>query len=346
MKLELFNKKDDNYSILLQGEIGSDINGYQLANEIKFLSEMGVKNVQIRINSIGGDVFQTYSILSEMNASNSNIETINVGVAYSCAAWILGSGKKGLRKALNYTSGMIHNAASNDSELAEIATRSIQKILSDNTGKTIDEITNAMNVETFFEGNEQKEFGLVDQIVNTSKKPVQVEDKYELMNIYKITNKSIKMEKVLNKLGVTDEAGALLKLAEVDNAHKLEVDTIKNEKIALESKIEELQNKIDEDLKVSVIAAVNKAIEDGKCAEESKDNMIEIGNTLGLEQLNKVFASVKVPHIDVANLAGGGGQGAQADEKKWEDYSLEERKDMKHKSPELYNKLIEDFQNR
>jgi len=236
-------------------------------------------------------------------------------------------------------------------DIAEINTRSIQTILSENTGKSIEDIENAMNVETFYEGEEQKTFGLVDQIVNTSKQPIEVEDKYELMNLYKKDNnnqKSIKMDKVLNKLGATTEDGALLKIAEVENAHKLEVENLDKEKQELQSKIEELENKIALDTKAAVEAIVNKAIEDGKCAEDSKDSMLEIGNSLGIDQLNKVFAAVKIPHVDIVNSVGGSGKKGEEgkdDEKDWEWYEKNDPAglmEMENKNPELYNKLLKE----
>ncbi len=343
MKLNVFNKKNDNYTILLQGVIGEEINGYLVASDINTLNEMGVDKIQIRINSIGGNVYQAYSVLSEMQKFKGEIETINVGVAYSCASWLLAAGTKGKRKAKNYSSVMIHNAEGSHSEAASVNTNSIKTILSELTGRDEEIISNEMNVETFYEGDKQMKMGFVDSIIPTSKMPVKANNVYELMNIYKV--KSNKMDKVLNKLGATDEAGALLKLAEVDNAHKLEVENLKNEKADLVLRIEELENKITENTKASVESIVNKAIEDGKCAEDSRESMLEIGNTLGIEKLNEVFKAVKTQHVDVNNLLGGSGKQGK-EEKKWEDYSLEERKEMKHKNPELFNKLIEDFQNR
>lgn len=347
----LYNKLDDGtYTMLLQGVIGEEFSGYDFANAIDRLNNIGAKEIEISINSVGGKLLHAYSIIGALLNSKAKITTINIGVAYSAAGLILLCGEK--RKAYNYTSAMIHNAMGGSSDkIRDIGDNSVLTIISERTGIDSEEIQRQMNEETFYTGTEQLDNNFVDAMVSTNREAPQLENALELMNYFKNTinkSKSNKMDKVFAKLGVADENGVLLSIAEMENKHSLEIEATKSEKVELLNKIQELETKIAETTRSAVESMVNKAIADGKCAKESKDSMVEIGNTLGVDSLEKVFASVKTPHVDINNMIGGSGNKGEntANSKKWEDYSVEEKVQMKYKSPELYNSLLDDFQER
>ena len=80
--------------MFLFGAIGSEINGNAFAEQIKYLEEIGVEELTIRINSPGGSVFEGMSIVSAIRASKMDITLINEGVAASMAGIILACGKK------------------------------------------------------------------------------------------------------------------------------------------------------------------------------------------------------------------------------------------------------------
>lgn len=352
MKIELFNKKSNNYSIVIEGQIGKDVDGYEIARELRYLKTQNPDKITIAINSIGGDPIQSYSIVNEMYSSDTIIETINIGVAYSSAGWILASGTKGHRKAKNFTSSMIHNAFSPHKKLQDVQTNSIKTILSDVTGNGLDIIESKMSVETFFEGEEQISFGIVDEIIPTSNQPIQNKNKYELMNLYKGFNtdkpNKLTMKEVTNVLGMSDQStGKEIadKIVTTENAYKKEVSDLKADNLLKDEKIVELENKLKTTEDSAILSTFNKAVDDGKYEASQKDEIIAVANKIGSEAFITMVSSIKTPHVDVSNMINNSG-GSSGQDKKYEDYSVEERREMKLKKPELFNKLLTDFQER
>lgn len=334
--MQLYNKVDTGkYSILIQGEIGVEINGYLVASAIKELNEReDIEEIELRINSLGGDVFQSYSILSEIENSKVKIKTVNVGVALSCAGWILAAGKE--RIAYDYTFAMVHDAYSSHGQLQDICTKSIAKILSNRTNKSIEDIRNLMAIETWVEGEDQVNFGLVDKCIKTGKKAKKTENAYELMNYYKHNTETMKT--VSNKLGLQEdatEAEILKKITEIEAANKLQVTN-------LQAEIEQLKNDAIEAGKKEIEKAVDAAIEQGICTKEAREEMIKVGNTMGINSLKSIFASVKPAHVDITNITTGG---STANSKKYTDYTPSELRELKNTQPKVFDKLLDEWQN-
>ena len=108
--LKFFNKIGENeYEIILSGEIGWSINGKEIAKEIRFLNSIGATKIIERINSPGGSVIDAYDIVDANLNSQAIIETIVTGLAGSAAGWIAATGTKGNRKIVDYGMGMIHD---------------------------------------------------------------------------------------------------------------------------------------------------------------------------------------------------------------------------------------------
>ena len=174
----------DIYSRLLKERIiflGSGID-YNVASlviaQLLFLeADDPEKDIYMYINSPGGVITSGFGILDTMNYIKPDVATICMGQAASMAALLLSSGAKGKRSALSNSRVMIHQPLGGVQGQAtdiEIHTKEIlflkeklNKILSDNTGKSIKTIENDTNRDNFMSADRALEYGLIDQIVTS-----------------------------------------------------------------------------------------------------------------------------------------------------------------------------------
>lgn len=171
----------DIYSRLLKDRIiflGSEIND-QVANtivaQLLFLeAEDPEKDIILYINSPGGVVTSGMAIYDTINYIKPDVQTVCIGQAASMGALLLSSGAKGKRFALENARVMIHQplgGARGQATDIEIQAKEIlrikeltSKILSKNTGKSVEEIVKATERDNFMSAEEAKEFGLIDHI--------------------------------------------------------------------------------------------------------------------------------------------------------------------------------------
>lgn len=137
------------------------------------------KDISIYINSPGGSVYAGYGIYDTMQFINSNVSTICTGIAASMAAVLLVAGEKGKRFALKHSRVMIHQplgGAQGQASDIEITAREIAKvkqelykIISDHSGKSIEEVARDSDRDFWMNSAEAKEYGMVDEILMRNK---------------------------------------------------------------------------------------------------------------------------------------------------------------------------------
>ena len=161
--------------IFLGTGIDDNVSSLIIAQLLFLESEDPAKDISMYINSPGGVVTSGFGILDTMSYIKPDISTICMGQAASMAAVILSSGTKGKRSALENSRVMIHQPLGGIHGQAtdiEIHTKEIlylkdclNKILSDNTGKTLKSIEKDTNRDYFLSADEALEYGLIDEIV-------------------------------------------------------------------------------------------------------------------------------------------------------------------------------------
>ncbi|MCL2401723.1 MAG: ATP-dependent Clp endopeptidase proteolytic subunit ClpP [Oscillospiraceae bacterium] len=133
------------------------------------------KDIQFYINSPGGSVTAGLAIYDTMQYIKADVSTICIGLAASMGAFLLSSGAPGKRIALPNAEIMIHQPSGgfkgqatdiqiHAENILKIKDR-LNKILSENTGKTIDEVRNASERDNFMTAEEAKAFGLIDNVI-------------------------------------------------------------------------------------------------------------------------------------------------------------------------------------
>ena len=133
------------------------------------------KDIMLYINSPGGSITAGMAIYDTMQYIRTDVSTICVGLAASMGAILLAAGAKGKRYALPNSEIMIHQpSAGTSGQVTDIeihARRLIQikermnQILAEKTGQTLEKIKLDVERDFFFDPNEAKEYGLIDDIL-------------------------------------------------------------------------------------------------------------------------------------------------------------------------------------
>jgi len=162
--------------IIFIGDEITDATASVVVAQLLFLeSEDPDKDIHIYINSPGGSVTAGMAIFDTMNYIKPDVSTICVGLAASMGAFLLAAGAKGKRYALPNAEIMIHQPlggakgqASDVKIQAELLLKTrdkLNKILSENTGKPIEQIEKDTDRDNFMTSDEAKEYGLIDEVM-------------------------------------------------------------------------------------------------------------------------------------------------------------------------------------
>ena len=133
------------------------------------------KDIQMYINSPGGSITDGMAIYDTMQYIKCDVSTICVGMCASMAAFLLNAGAKGKRLALPNSEIMIHQPSAGTqgqvTDMAihlkrfEVIKKRMNRIMAENTGKTVEEITAACERDNFMQAEEAREFGLIDKVI-------------------------------------------------------------------------------------------------------------------------------------------------------------------------------------
>jgi ATP-dependent Clp protease protease subunit len=177
----------DIYSLLLKERIiflGTPIND-QVANltvaQLLFLSrEDPDKEIQMYINSPGGEIYAGLAIYDTMQMVPNPISTVAVGVTASFGTVLLTAGTKGRRYALPNATIHMHQplgGAQGQASDIEIQSKEIMRlrtilndIMAKHTGQTIETIQRDTERDHYLDAQEAVQYGLVDMVLEVSEK--------------------------------------------------------------------------------------------------------------------------------------------------------------------------------
>ncbi len=164
--------------IFLGTPIDDTIANLICAQLIHLESENPDRDINIYINSPGGDITALFAIYDTMQFIKNDIATICLGQAASAAAVLLAAGTKGKRLALPHSRVMLHQpygqVGYGQVTDLEIAAREIlrmrdllEKILAKHTGQSIERIHADTDRDFVMEANEALEYGIIDDVINS-----------------------------------------------------------------------------------------------------------------------------------------------------------------------------------
>ena len=161
--------------IFLGTPIDDQIANLIVAQLIHLESEDPEKDIQIYINSPGGQVYSGLAIYDTMQYIKPDIQTTCVGIAMSMGAIILAGGAKGKRVALPNAKILIHQVSggfqgqATDIEIQARETinlkRRLEEILAEHTGRPTETVAKDMERDYFLTSQEAMEYGIIDNVI-------------------------------------------------------------------------------------------------------------------------------------------------------------------------------------
>ncbi|MEK7293219.1 MAG: ATP-dependent Clp protease proteolytic subunit [Actinomycetota bacterium] len=164
--------------IFLGTPIDDTIANLICAQLIHLESENPDKDINIYINSPGGDITALFAIYDTMQFIKNDIATICLGQAASAAAVLLAAGTKGKRLALPHARVLLHQpygqmdyAQVTDLEIAArelLRMRELlEQVLSKHTGQSTERIHKDTDRDYVLEATEALEYGVIDEIITS-----------------------------------------------------------------------------------------------------------------------------------------------------------------------------------
>ena len=162
--------------VFLVGPVNDNIASLVTAQLLFLESENPKKQINFYINSPGGLVTSGLGIYDTMQYINSPVSTLCIGQASSMGSFLLAAGEKGKRFSLPNSRIMVHQPSAgyqgqatdiqiHAKEILSLKDR-LNKIYAKHTGKSIDEISSALERDNFMTPDEAKKFGLIDSVVD------------------------------------------------------------------------------------------------------------------------------------------------------------------------------------
>ena len=174
-QMDVFSRLMMDRIIFLGTEVNSHVANIIQAQLLFLESVDAQKDIQIYINSPGGEVYSGLGIYDTMQFIKPDVATICTGMAASMAAVLLCAGAKGKRSALPHSRVMIHQplgGAQGQASDIEITAREILKIkeelaliIAHHSGKSTEEVIRTGDRDYWMIATEAKDFGMIDEVL-------------------------------------------------------------------------------------------------------------------------------------------------------------------------------------
>ena len=172
---DIYSRLLEDRIVFISGEIDDASANTVVAQLIYLEAKNPEKDICVYINSPGGSVTAGMAIFDTMNFIKPDVSTICVGMAASMGAFLLASGTKGKRFSLPNSEILIHQplgGAQGQATEIQIAAEHIIKIrekmnriLSERTGKPVEQIKLDTERDKYMFAEEALEYGLIDKII-------------------------------------------------------------------------------------------------------------------------------------------------------------------------------------
>ena len=173
---DIFSRLLNDRIIFLSEEVNDTTASLIVAQLLYLEAQDPDKDIQFYINSPGGSVTAGMAIYDTMKYIKCDVATICVGMAASMGAFLLSAGTKGKRLALPNAEIMIHQpSAGTQGQITDMAIHMkrlqtikerMNRIMAENTGHSIEEVTAACERDNFMTADEALAFGLVDRVLD------------------------------------------------------------------------------------------------------------------------------------------------------------------------------------
>ncbi len=171
---DLYSRLLEDRIVFLSGEIDDALANTVVAQLIYLEGRDPGKDISLYINSPGGSVSAGMAIYDTMNYIKCDVSTICIGLAASMGAFLLAAGQKGKRYALPNSEIMIHQPlGGTQGQASDIKIQAdhilkikekMTRILSENTGRTYEDIARDTDRDNYLTAEEAMHYGLIDRV--------------------------------------------------------------------------------------------------------------------------------------------------------------------------------------
>jgi ATP-dependent Clp protease protease subunit len=172
---DIFSRLLKERIIFINGQVNSEMASLVCAQLLFLEAENPKKDIQIYINSPGGEVYSGMAMYDTMRHVKPDVSTICIGMAASMGSILLTAGTKGKRFSLPNSRVMIHQplggfqGQASDFEIHAQEILDLKKKLNnvyvETTGQSLKVIENAVDRDNYMSAEQALEFGLIDGIL-------------------------------------------------------------------------------------------------------------------------------------------------------------------------------------
>jgi ATP-dependent Clp protease protease subunit len=173
-QMDIFSRLMMDRMLWLAGPVNDNMSTVVQA-QLMFLDKSGNTDITMHIDTPGGSVKSGLSIVDAMDYINTDIITVNTGMAASMGSVLLGAGTKGKRSSLKHSRTMLHQSSGGfhgNIQDAEVDWQEWQKVnqelfdlLGKYTGKTAEEVKNDTKRDFWLTSVEARDYGIIDYVI-------------------------------------------------------------------------------------------------------------------------------------------------------------------------------------
>jgi ATP-dependent Clp protease protease subunit len=165
--------------VFLGTSIDDNVGNLIMAQLLHLESEDPEKDINLYINSPGGDITAMFAIYDTMQYIKPDVSTIVMGQAASAAAVLVLAGTKGKRYALPHSRVLLHQphggaegqAVDIELQAKEFTRyrRLLEKLIAEHTGQPLDKVSKDTDRDFILTAEGAVEYGVVDEVITTRK---------------------------------------------------------------------------------------------------------------------------------------------------------------------------------
>jgi ATP-dependent Clp protease, protease subunit len=165
--------------VFLGTPIDDAVGNLIMAQLLHLESEDPDKDINLYINSPGGDITSLFAIYDTMQYIKPDVSTICMGQAASAAAVLVLAGTKGKRYALPHSRILLHQphgGAQGQAVDIEIQAKEItryrkllEELIAEHTGQSLEKVTKDTDRDYILTAEEAVEYGVVDEVITSRK---------------------------------------------------------------------------------------------------------------------------------------------------------------------------------
>jgi ATP-dependent Clp protease, protease subunit len=165
--------------VFLGTPIDDAVGNLIMAQLLHLESEDPDKDINLYVNSPGGDITSLFAIYDTMQYIKPDVSTICMGQAASAAAVLVLAGTRGKRYALPHSRILLHQPhgqAGGQSVDIEIQAKEmtryrklLEQLISEHTGQPLEKVSKDTDRDYILTADEAVEYGVVDEVITSRK---------------------------------------------------------------------------------------------------------------------------------------------------------------------------------